>query len=394
VEKQEATETNGTCKRYNRVKILSIVWYKVLPPQFGGQKGIAYFNHQLARHHPLVCVCSNNNEPADDLLYTVRPILPQSKWQFLQPSSWKKIKTTAIEEKATHIILEHPYHGIAAVKAAKASGAKLILHSHNIESVRFREQGKWWWRLLALYEKWIFRKSQLVLVKSQPDMDHAINHFGVDATKCMIVPFGLLRSKIRADKKEARRVLESRYGIGSEMKILLFGGTLDYLPNAKAVEAIYQQIVPALEKTGLPFTIIITGRNTQKSFHYLDHFTHPLVIRAGNVDDISLYFAGADIFINPVLQGGGVQTKNIEALANGLNLVAFTSMLEGIDTQLCPRKIFAVEKEEVPLAIRWKNFVEQIVNASRSNEPVPGEFFTQYDWKKIGDAVVQRLSVV
>lgn len=40
-------------------KILSIVWYKVLPPVFGGQKGIAGFNKHLAKHHPLVCLCSS-----------------------------------------------------------------------------------------------------------------------------------------------------------------------------------------------------------------------------------------------------------------------------------------------------------------------------------------------
>ena len=133
-------------------KILSIVWYKVHPAIFGGQKGIAGFNKELAREYSLVCLCSFNNEAGLETNYQVLPKLPVHKKQFLSPRCWETIRQVALKEKPTHIILEHPYHGIAAVKASRATGAKIILHAHNIESQRFRQLGKVWWWPLHFFE--------------------------------------------------------------------------------------------------------------------------------------------------------------------------------------------------------------------------------------------------
>ncbi len=85
------------------MKILSIVWFKVLPAKFGGQKGIANFNQYLSRLHPLVCICSADNEPGADIPYKVLPVLPTGKKQLLLPSAWRKIKQAAIQEKATQL---------------------------------------------------------------------------------------------------------------------------------------------------------------------------------------------------------------------------------------------------------------------------------------------------
>ena len=131
------------------MRILSIVWYKVLPPIYGGQKGIALFNQYLARHADITCLCSRDNQ--DSVPYRLIPELPVGKRQFFNPSCWSLIRKTAREQQSTHIILEHPYHGIGAVKAIKDTGARLVVHSHNIESVRFRQLGKPGWQLLAQY---------------------------------------------------------------------------------------------------------------------------------------------------------------------------------------------------------------------------------------------------
>ena len=161
-------------------KILSIVWHKVLPPMFGGQKGIAYFNRHLSSRYPLVCLCSKNNKPIDDLPYKILPLLPDSKWQFINPFCWRKIKSVAKKEKVTHIILEYPYHAIAAMRSKRATHAKLILHSHNIESERFRQMGKWWWKLLRVYEKWGLQKADLLMV-SREDLKRDLGSFAPEA---------------------------------------------------------------------------------------------------------------------------------------------------------------------------------------------------------------------
>lgn len=354
------------------MKILSIVWYKVLPPQFGGQKGIAYFNQEIARHHPLVCVCSINNKPADDLLYTIKPVLPTGKTQFLQPSSWKKIKQAAVEFNATHIILEHPYHGIAAVKAAKASGAKLIVHSHNIESQRFRSQGRWWWRLLALYEKWTHRKADFNLFKTADDMQWAIDRFTLNPDKCMVLPYGIGHT---VRDKDAGAFIRHRHNIAADSTLLLFAGTLDYAPNAQAMEHIFKKLMPLLEKQHRPYHIIICGRNQLPEFRHLYKLHHPSITVTGEVKDIDRYFNAADVFINPVMESSGIQTKNIDALSYDLPVVCFQNTLIGIDSSVCGDRLLPCTDND------WELFVASINKAATMPaNKTPDAFFEHYSF--------------
>lgn len=365
------------------MKILSIVWFKVLPAKFGGQKGIANFNQQLSRLQPLVCICSADNEPVANIPYKVLPVLPTGKKQLLLPSAWKKIRQAAIQEKATHIILEHPYHGMAAVRTAKATGAKLVIHSHNIESERFRQIGNPWWRLLALYEKWVHRKADLNLFKTEEDKQFAITHFGLAESKCMIIPFGIEKPV----KNNAAAVwIRERHSIPADHKILLFAGTLDYHPNAEAVTSIYEQLAPALSAKKFPCSIIICGRNKEAAFQYLKSYHHPAVIMAAEVDDIDNYFAAADVFINPVRSGGGIQTKNLDALAFDLNIVCFDHLLQGIPASLCVDKLFTTT------AGNWNEFTNCIIAASQRSTTTPAAFFDYFNWETITKKAADRIA--
>lgn len=368
------------------MKVLSIVWYKVLPPEYGGQKGIALFNKYLSQQQPLVCVCSANNEPETGLPYKVLPVLPVGKSQFTSFSCIKKIKGIAKEEKATHIIVEHPYHGLAGSRASRSTGAKLIIHSHNIESQRFREMGKAGWRLLYAYEKWVHRRADFNLFKTETDLTYAITHFGIDPGKCMIMPYGI-EKPVLTNKPEARTLIATRHGIAPSEKIILFAGTLDYTPNAKAVERIYQEIAPRLAANKTAVKVIVCGRNRFAAFQYLKKLSHPLVIDAGEVADIQPYFSAADAFINPVQGGGGVQTKNIDALNYGLNVVCFENALAGIDRSLCAGKIFAVPQND------WPAFIENIDKAIATGPvEVPGSFFEYYSFATHTEKLVERLN--
>lgn len=368
-------------------KILSIVWYKILPPVFGGQKGIAHFNEHLSRHYPLVCLCSENNEPANNLSWQIISTLPVSKWQFLNPFCWKKIKSVVKKEKITHIILEHPYHAIAAFRAKKAGRARLIIHSHNIESERFRQTGKWWWKLLRHYEKWIHQKADLSLFKTEKDRNYAIQQFKVDSDRCIIVPYGISKQHI-PDHHTVRRLIRERHAIALEQKILLFAGTLDHEPNAKAVELIYREIAPALSAANFPCRIIICGRNRFPSFQYLKHLSHPAVFYAGEVPDIENYFSAADIFINPARCSSGVQTKNIDALSYHCNLVCFDEGLEKETIQVAGEKIFSTPAGNLEI------FIQQIMKAALRRPETPAVFFQHYEWGNIITKVAEHIAAL
>lgn len=363
------------------MKILSIVWYKVLPPLFGGQKGIALFNQYLSRHTEIVCLCSSDNEVSPDTGYRILPLLPTGKKQFADPFCHKKIRSIAQREKVSHIIVEHPYHGWAGIKAKKATGAKLVIHSHNIESERFRQLGKPGWRLLRRYEKWVHRKADLNFFKSHTDLDHALQHFGLDPQRCMVVSYGIEKTSTATDPD----LIRARHGIGADQRIALFAGTLDYAPNAEAVQAIFREIAPRLSQLDPGMRIVICGRNKKKQYRHLQQLSHPSVIMAGEVADMENYFAAANVFINPVQYGGGVQTKNMDALAAHCNLVCFEQMLDENVQRLVPQKVFAVANNN------WDQFAQQMVNALSSKGETPEIFFEKFGWENIVRDVVDRL---
>lgn len=364
-------------------KLLSVVWYKVLPAKFGGQKGIALFNKHLSKHHPLVCIYSKNNEPQVELSYKLLPLLPVGKSQFIDPRTWLTIYRIAKREKVSHLILEHAYHGISGWLCKILLGVKIIVHSHNIEHERFRLQGKWWWPLLKQFERWTHRQADLSFFKTEADKASAVTHFGLTKETCMIVPYGVEQPVSQWSKTEAKKLVSQRHNFTLHDKLLLFAGTLDYAPNAQGVEDIYNHIAPALPPG---YTIIICGRNQLKKFNYLRELQHPQVINAGEVDDIEMYYSAADVFINPLPGSSGIQTKTIDALSFGLNVVCFAGNVEGLPMNILNNKCFVAINND------WQDFVRQITFAATSSQVVPGEFYRQYRWETITRDVAARIS--
>jgi len=349
------------------IRLLSVAWYKILPAKYGGQKGIAFFNEYLARHFPLVCLCSVNNETDRTLPYKLLPKLPVTKFQFISPGSWKLIRQTMVEEKSTHLVLEH--------------------HAHNIESQRFRQLGRFTWPLLAAYEKWTMRHADLCLFKTEEDAQWAAKQFDIPAERSMIAPYG---TDIRPPQVRsiAGRLIRERHAILPHEKVLLFAGTLDYLPNARAVETIYKEIAPRLVALDPHFRIIICGRNKEKAFRYLTTFNHERVIMAGEVPDIEGYFEAADVFINPVHSGGGMQTKNIDALARNCTVVSFAGWTDRQLQSLAAEKIFITEDGN------WEQFVQQIRKAAQHRVITPPAFYDHYHWAAITRRVAERIHVL
>jgi len=366
-------------------RILSIAWYKVFPPEYGGQKGIALFTRSLSRYHDLVFLCSKNNH-STETGFKIRPVLPLSKLQFLDPFCRNKIIHVAKELKPDYIILEHPYHGFAGLAAAKKTGAKLVVHSHNIESERFRRMGKWWWRILRSFESRIHRHANLNLFKTDGDLEFAVEHFRIESSKCLVIPY--CTEKKNVDQEQAKKLIISRHQLSPREKILLFAGTLDYAPNAKAVEFIYHELAPKLflERPGVK--IMICGRNRSKNFQHLKTLNSPNVLYAGEVDDIENYFAAADVFIDPVNAAGGIQTKIIEALGYDLNVVCFEELADKKMLSLSDGKIFVSGKNDID------TFMKNIFLAMEKKNPVTAAFFEYFNWENQIKKLNEKLSTI
>jgi polysaccharide biosynthesis protein PslH len=362
---------------------LSIVWYRVLPPEYGGQKGIAHLNDNLGNKVPLTCLCSRNNAAEDTLPYKVINSLPVSRFQFWNPSARKKILSLIRQQSFTHIIIEHPWHGWLG-KYKQRLGFRFIVHAHNIEHLRMKAKGKLWWRLVKKTEHKAFAAADHILFKTERDKASAIKLFNISPEKCLIVPYGIKDTEQPAPNMEIKEQLRKKYNIPTGEKLLLFAGTLDYEPNARAVETITHHIIPLLQKKKFRFRLIICGALPEKRIEQLNAI--PQVTATGFVPSINDYMQLADTFINPVMSGSGIQTKNIEAIANGCSVVSTAFAATGLPAYLINKKVFVSPDHD------WESFTNNIIKASSLATPVPPVFYDDYNWQNIIDRLLPALT--
>lgn len=365
-------------------KILSLVWYQFLPANFGGQQRIASFNEALSKHAELICLCSKNNQSSATDSYAVFPLLPNTKLQVINPFTWIFILQFCKKEKITHVIIEHPYHVITAFLLKYMYGIKVIHASHNIEFQRFQKLKKWYWNIIFFVEKWFCSFADLSIFITQQDQQKAIEIFKLKNKKTLVIPHGITPKNI-VNKAVIQQQIKSSLKIPQEHAIFLFNGTLDYLPNALAVEAIANQLIPCLNNINTNFTVIVTGRIELTQFQYLQKLKNTQLIILGNVPNSSDYFLAADVYINAAFIGGGVQTKTLEALSYNLPVVTFKEMLQGIEPSLTIVKLFAIEEND------WQNFARTTWHVVNNESKISNDFFEYYSLENYMAELLKRI---
>ncbi|MEO6489817.1 MAG: glycosyltransferase family 4 protein [Ferruginibacter sp.] len=371
----------------SNIHIAALVSYKVFPAKMGGQKGIAFFYSFLARIVPVTIITTRNNDlPTEPKINFLR-LLGNSSLRYIDPLLFFKIKRILKENKCTHLVIEHPYYGWLGILLKLFSDIKLVVHSHNIESERFKSNGKWWWQILWQYEKITYRKADINFFISEEDREFAINNYKVEPEISHTITYGFERNLATSinEKRVSRKLLQSLHPIDDHDKILLFNGTLDYKPNLDAVEAILMQINPLLLQQDNNYKIIICGKALPLQYLELKSYATQNIIYAGFVDDINVYFKGADIFINPVTDGGGIKTKLVEALGYGLSCVSSASGAIGVPVHITGKKLFVVNDND------WISFANAIMNID-IQEVIPQSFYDHFYWGSIAQKVKRILS--
>jgi polysaccharide biosynthesis protein PslH len=369
------------------VKILSLVSYKFLPPAMGGQKGIAFFNRYFSRHVTLSCVTIESNTEINAEPYPIRNILSDSPLRYINIFYFFRLQRIIKEQKISHLLLEHPYYGWLGILLRTFCKVKLIVHSHNIESLRFKSMDKWWWGILWQYEKFTHRKADHSFFIHDDDRNYAITNFDLDPDRCTTITYGFELSKSPSieEKRIARESICKTHGIDPAERILLFNGTLGYKPNLDALEIILQKINPVLTaEPGFLYRIIICGNKLPAHFNGLSDYQDKNIIYAGFVDDINLYFKGCDIFINPVIEGGGIKTKVVEALGYDLSVISTASGAIGI-----PREITG-DKLQVVADADWKAFAARVTSCDPSKK-IPQRYFDHFYWDHIASRAAATL---
>ena len=359
-------------------KVLDIVPYTYLPWFSGGQKSIGQFLEHLGKEVDLTVAGTIVNDWTLAKNYSGIPLLKKSFSRYLDISLLKKISAIIKENNFDAIIWEHPYYWWLAKRIKKKTGIKTIFHTHNIEHQRFQSYGKWWWPILRNYEKNCFKGADILFFISDDDREFAISKWKIDQAKCFTIPFGVEIKEFPKDKADCKKKIAVIHQISEDEKIFLFNGLLGYKPNLDAVMAILQFINPILlSKANFKYKIILCGKDLPDELNELKDYGDKNIIYAGFVDDIEMYFKGADLFLNPVLTGGGIKTKMVEAIAFGTTVISTESGALGIDKNFCGEKLIVQPDND------WTSFANAVIQHSNDRSVTPSAYYEHYYWGSI-----------
>lgn len=369
-------------------KVLGLVTFKVFPPQMGGQKGVALFYKQLAKYLEVTLVCSKDNDStfARSHGLAIRPLLFSNRRIYSNLSCLGKLQRLVKDTEVDVIISEHSYPAFLGIWLKKRTGKPFIIHSHNIEALRFKQMGRWWWTTFLKYERWVHRQADFNFFISEEDKEYALGTFGLDPQKCAVITYGTEQPAIPLQPNKAQ--LKKELGLDPGEKLFLFNGTLDYKPNVDAVNTLIYQINPSLSGQLDAYKIVITGNRASPELIRLINQQSNIVFK-GFVNDIDVYYQAADLFLNPVINDSGVKTKVIEALANNCTVVSFAAGSMGIPAHVCADKLITVADGD------HTSFAQQMLaTLKKEQSDTPPAFYKYYNWDNIAQNAAHYINKV
>lgn len=229
----------------------------------------------------------------------------------------------------------------------KNSSAKCVLRAHNIE-FRIWERladgsqsfiRKWYLQLLAkrlkTYELNSLCLFDAIIPITGEDADFIRNN--ADKTPVFVSPAGLniqdYKSEIYPDEKP----------------VLFHIGAMDWLPNQEAIKWFLDQVWEKVLQKFPDITLQLAGRNFPA---WLKTPIYPQVVISENVPDAKDFMSDKQIMIVPLLSGGGMRVKIIEAMALGKAVISTTIGAEGIGCE---------DKKHILIADSPAAFLENII---------------------------------
>lgn len=356
-------------------KILCLAPYRFLPAKMGGQKAIDSFYRLLSKQWEIVCFSTKNNDASVAIPYRLKRILADSPIRYINIFFLLKWIKLIKKERPDLLEMEQPYFGWMMIAAKKIAAKPLLVRSHNIEGLRFKTIGKWWWKIMWYYEKWVYKNADFIFFITEEDRTYAIEKMKIQAEKSYTISYSVALTSAPpvSIKNNARKKLLERHALKENDQLLLFNGAFDYLPNLEALYALIKHF-KRISTEGENYKLIICGKDIPEDL--IKEEENASIIFAGFVFDISVYFLGADVFLNPIVTGGGIKTKLVEALANNLSSVSFSNGAIGVDPAWCNGKLMVVENNN------WRLFFDSIPLAINTRTSINESFFDEFSADK------------
>lgn len=261
--------------------------------------------------------------------------LPYTMEKYLDKDIEAIISKILDEEEIDIVILDH-LHMAYYAKLIKKINPKIsvYLRQHNIESVimkrAYKEEANLLKRLYLLlqykklykYESNICRLMDGVFVITEEDK-RTLKQMNASIEKIDVVKAGV-------DFKRYYPI-EPQIKNSNQNYNLVFLGAMNWLPNENGViwflENVFQELINDVK--GIKFYIV--GKNPSEKIRNYEKAYPENIEVTGYVEDERKYIAMADVFIVPLLIGGGMRLKILNALAMKKAVVSTNIGAEGIN---------------------------------------------------------------
>ncbi len=165
-------------------------------------------------------------------------------------------------------------------------------------------------------------------------------------------------------------------------------GSLNYPPNADGIRWFLRDIFPEIKKQKPEAALTIIGKNPPKDFFTLASPFRDAIQITGYVEDLTPYLEKSALMVVPVLAGGGMRVRILEAFSRGIPVVTTSIGLEGIAAE--NGRDVIVEDDPIEFANAVVALLDNPAEQRRLAYNARDLVTTLYDWK----AVLQELDKV
>ena len=264
-----------------------------------------------------------------------------------------------------------------------------VLFTHNVEAMIWRRhlevarnpglKAVAWreYRTMARAERIYVTRADHVLAVSENDRDFFARL--VESRKISVIPTGVDTEYFQPSASEERPGL------------LVFVGSMDWLPNEDAVFYFAEQILPRVRRNIPQVNLLIVGRRPSRRLQALAAKSDALQI-TGQVADIRPYVQGASVCVVPLRVGGGTRLKIFEAMAMGKAIVSTSIGAEGLPVKHGENIILADDPEEFARGV--VDLLRNPVVRHRLGEAARQLVERNYSWSAVSadfDTVLSRV---
>lgn len=340
-------------RKANKMKILQLCYKMPYPVRDGGSYAVYHSSLALLKMNEEVKVIAINTPKEwvdiEDIPFIYRE---QSRFEavvvdtriqafkafsnlFSRESYFvERFRSEALAERLTELLvnesfdiifLEHLYLCVYLHLFRKHSRAKVILRAQNVEN-------QLWYRVLSKKKNPLVRAFLRINTRKLEKFERQVTGM-VDgiiaispgdrqcfeswhpAARVINIPPGVV---LKDPEHDHNQVADA---------IFYHLGSMDWMPNQQGIQWFIRDILPAIRKQVPNFRFHIAGK---KMPAWLYDLKSPQVIVDGEVEDAHQYQQDKSVMIVPLISGGGIRVKIIEAMAMGKVVISTTIGAEGI----------------------------------------------------------------